>query len=91
LTEDTTNIPFDRSAPQLCVGELIAVTPKTTVAARILATLAISLDASVCRFKAHPEYAGVLDVGDEARAARHGIIEDYDGKSRRPPSPYGHA
>jgi hypothetical protein len=81
LTKNITDIPFDRSAPELCMGKLIAVTSEATVAARILATLAISLHALVRRFKAHPEYAGILDIGDEPGAARHGIIKDYDRKS----------
>jgi hypothetical protein len=62
--------------------KLVTVTAETAVAARILATLAISLNAPVRRFKAIAEYAGILDMRDEAGAARNSIIKHYNGKSR---------
>src|SRR6266436_7713216 len=90
LIEYTTDVPLYGSAPELRVGKLVTVAPKTTIATRVLAAFTTALDAPICRFEAHAKYIHILDTGNKAGAARDSVVQHYDGKVRGSRSAYGH-
>jgi hypothetical protein len=64
------------------VSKLIPVITEAPIAASILSALAATTDASMRGLKAHAKNFGVLDLGNETRAAGYIIVEYNHGKPR---------
>jgi hypothetical protein len=88
VLEHICNVALYRSAPQLRVSKLIAVTSQTPVTARIVATFAPALYAPICRFEAHAKNVRVFDMSDKAGTTGDSVIKHNDRKARRPGAAY---
>jgi hypothetical protein len=79
IAEYTSNVPLNWSSFKLCVGKLVTITAETTIAARVIATLAPTFDAPVCRFEACVKNVSILELSNETSATGNGIVEHYNG------------
>jgi hypothetical protein len=61
------------------MGKLVTIVAETAITACVIATFAAAFDAPVCRFEACPKNLSILDLSNEARATRNGIVKYYDG------------